>query len=298
MTSILKINEDEKNTSENKLESLIKKERFLFTCTNQAQNKNYPLISDQMVNTKPHVEGFTASEIINLADWFYRSGEKIKIIHFNYLSRNQQIWELGTVANEEDQARALLLKGWLKKYEKEIYEEVSPLKWNLEYLDQHKSWAEIVDGKKHLKASDKTISFVLNQEKEATINQKEESICDLRKLKTLHKAVHNLIWKIKRGMECTGSNNQVEINVVQGNRYLNTKYSNSEFQNDLRKKIMICFCIGGEESVIKWQWFKNNSPVGEPIEITLNSGDVIILNQKATGFDWKDQHKYTLRKIQ
>lgn len=158
--------------------------------------------------------------------------------------------------------------------------------------------AEIVDGKKHHKASDKTISFVLDQEQEASINQKKESICDLRKLKTLHKAVHDLIWKIKTGMNCTVSKNQVEINVVQGNRYLNTKYSNPKFQNDLHKKIMICFCVGGEECAMKWQWFKNSSPVGEPIEITLNSGDVIILNEKATGFDWKDQHKYTLRKIQ
>jgi len=46
---------------------------------------------------------------------------------------------------------------------------------------------------------------------------------------------------------------------------------------------------------MRWQWFKASMPVGEPIDITLNDGDVYIMSEKAVGADWKLSSKYTLR---
>ena len=46
---------------------------------------------------------------------------------------------------------------------------------------------------------------------------------------------------------------------------------------------------------MRWQWFKDGMPVGKPIGIHLNSGDVYIMSEKAVGADWKLKSKYTLR---
>tara|TARA_A100001388_G_C28587386_1_gene411815 strand:- start:141 stop:722 length:582 start_codon:yes stop_codon:yes gene_type:complete len=46
---------------------------------------------------------------------------------------------------------------------------------------------------------------------------------------------------------------------------------------------------------MRWHWFKDGMPVGKPIDIHLNSGDVYIMSEKAVGADWKLKSKYTLR---
>ena len=46
---------------------------------------------------------------------------------------------------------------------------------------------------------------------------------------------------------------------------------------------------------MRWQWFKNGMPLGNQIDIVLNSGDVYIMSEKAVGSDWKKSSLYTLR---
>ena len=46
---------------------------------------------------------------------------------------------------------------------------------------------------------------------------------------------------------------------------------------------------------MRWQWFKDGLPVGEPIDVELNDGDVYIMSEKAVGADWKKKSMYTLR---
>jgi hypothetical protein len=46
---------------------------------------------------------------------------------------------------------------------------------------------------------------------------------------------------------------------------------------------------------MRWQWFKSTMPLGEPIDITLNCGDVYIMSEKAVGSDWKLSSLYTVR---
>ena len=46
---------------------------------------------------------------------------------------------------------------------------------------------------------------------------------------------------------------------------------------------------------MRWQWFKDGMPVGKPIQISLNDGDVYIMSEKAVGADWKLRKLYTLR---
>ena len=40
---------------------------------------------------------------------------------------------------------------------------------------------------------------------------------------------------------------------------------------------------------MRWSWFINGKPCGEPIDIGLNDGDLYIMSEKAVGSDWKKE---------
>jgi len=51
----------------------------------------------------------------------------------------------------------------------------------------------------------------------------------------------------------------------------------------------------GETMPLYFKWFQNSQPVGEPIELILNDGDMYIMSEKAVGFDWLKKKIATLR---
>jgi hypothetical protein len=46
---------------------------------------------------------------------------------------------------------------------------------------------------------------------------------------------------------------------------------------------------------LHYQWFYDRKPVGKRIQLELNNGDVYIMSEKATGYDWKKRKIVTLR---
>ena len=51
----------------------------------------------------------------------------------------------------------------------------------------------------------------------------------------------------------------------------------------------------GETMPLYFKWFQNSQPIGEPIELVLNDGDMYIMSEKAVGFDWLKKKIATLR---
>jgi hypothetical protein len=51
----------------------------------------------------------------------------------------------------------------------------------------------------------------------------------------------------------------------------------------------------GETMPLYFKWFQNSEPVGEPVELILNDGDMYIMSEKAVGFDWLKKKIATLR---
>lgn len=46
---------------------------------------------------------------------------------------------------------------------------------------------------------------------------------------------------------------------------------------------------------LHYNWFKNGIPIGKTAKFIINSGDIYVMNEKATGNDWKKKSLYTLR---
>jgi hypothetical protein len=51
----------------------------------------------------------------------------------------------------------------------------------------------------------------------------------------------------------------------------------------------------GETMPLYFRWYQNSLPVGEPIQLVLNDGDMYMMSEKAVGFDWLKKITATLR---
>lgn len=74
---------------------------------------------------------------------------------------------------------------------------------------------------------------------------------------------------------------------AEGNHYHHNK-SNIGFHGDSERKIVICLSLG-RSSKLEYQWRMPNSSEQsfESTNIKINHGDIYIMSEKATGFDWK-----------
>ena len=174
--------------------------------------------------------------------------------------------------------------------------------WDAEYLDKNKYRIEIVDGvetkvrgKRMNKRARTNLCYVAGREQEPDVWKGKGRIVDLKKKTALNQAVDRLRSMIEDGLIAIESKTKVEINVVEGNRYYNLKNTGIGFHGDTERVVVICISIGCDNYPMRWQWFKDGMPVGKPIDITLNCGDVYIMSEKAVGADWKLRSIYTLR---
>jgi len=300
MSSLLK-------TSEKKVKNMMECERMSLTCAPGGENNRGMEIIGRMPIKG---EGFTASDLEGLEPYFVglmppkMDSEKqlcfpkVVLLDLNVLSMDDIVDELG----DEDQARVLILRNWAKGADKEIYEEIAPIRWDAEYLDPNKYRTEIVDGKevkvrgKRMNKRARTnLCFVPDREQEPAVFEGKGTIYDLKKMKAMNECVERLREEIAAGLIEIGSKTKVVINVVEGNRYYDLKNTGIGFHGDTERVVVICLSIGGFNYPMRWQWFKDGMPVGKPIDIFLNSGDVYIMSEKAVGADWKLKSKYTLR---
>ena len=299
--------------SDAEIKELMKTERFSLTCAPGGENNRGMEIIGRMPIKG---EGFTAQDIEGLGPYFERlmpsimdgakqlCFPKVSVLDLNVLSMDDTIDDLC----EEDQARVMILRDWAASsmgahgWTKEVFKELASRRWDAEYLDPNKYRTEIVDGKEVRvrgkpmnKRARTNLCFVAGREQEPAVLEGKGSIYDLKKMEVLNKGVERLRKEITDGLIEIGSKTKVEINVVEGNRYYNLKNTGIGFHGDTERVVVICISIGCDNYPMRWQWFKDGMPVGKPIDISLNCGDVYIMSEKAVGADWKLGSKYTLR---
>lgn len=74
---------------------------------------------------------------------------------------------------------------------------------------------------------------------------------------------------------------------AEGNHYFEPK-SGIGYHGDAERKIVICLSLGGS-SVLRYHWRLPGSSEHtlSPVDVRVSHGDVYIMSEKATGFDWK-----------
>lgn len=81
---------------------------------------------------------------------------------------------------------------------------------------------------------------------------------------------------------------------LEGNLYYNIKKCGIGFHGDGERKKVIA-CNIGSSRPIHWQWYERSEQIGERIKVDLNDGDMYIMSEKASGFDWKKKIIKTIR---
>jgi hypothetical protein len=46
---------------------------------------------------------------------------------------------------------------------------------------------------------------------------------------------------------------------------------------------------------LHYQWYTKSNPIGKRVELNINHGDIYVMSEKATGYDWKKRSLITLR---
>jgi len=81
---------------------------------------------------------------------------------------------------------------------------------------------------------------------------------------------------------------------AEGNHYNHGK-SGIGYHGDAERKTVICLSLG-KKSILRYHWRNPGSSdnINPGTDIELNHGDVYIMSEKATGYDWKHRSKYRL----
>ena len=81
---------------------------------------------------------------------------------------------------------------------------------------------------------------------------------------------------------------------AEGNYYYDLAKCYIGFHGDSERKKVVA-CNLGADRVIHWQWYYDSKPFGDRIKFELRGGDVYIMSEKASGWDWKRRKICTLR---
>lgn len=81
---------------------------------------------------------------------------------------------------------------------------------------------------------------------------------------------------------------------AEANLYYDVTECGIGFHGDSERRIVIGIRLG-ETFPLVYQWYYRSHPVGPRIDLTLHHGDIYIMSEKASGFDWKRKIIPTLR---
>lgn len=106
------------------------------------------------------------------------------------------------------------------------------------------------------------------------------------------RAFKNLPWlgRLRQALPAKLGSKAIGLN-AEGNHYYDGKCGIG-FHGDAERKIVICLSLGAT-STLRYQWRQPQSsePFGAPVDIDVQHGDVYVMSEKATGFDWKSRSK-------
>ena len=205
------------------------------------------------------------TEYISISDKLpskLRKDNEAGIIVFRSVSKKQ---------NNKDKKFVL---GLNKKEAGKLYFEQETVEYDQKYWDNRRKKTlnkraryNIVFGKERIKHND--------DYKQNSVS----SFSDLKYLNKFRKRLHLIL-----GMKSKKLN-------AEGNKYFHDK-SGIGYHGDAERKIVICLSLG-KSTTLRYHWRLPHSSdhTLQPTDIKLNHGDVYVMSEKATGWDWKLRSK-------
>lgn len=80
----------------------------------------------------------------------------------------------------------------------------------------------------------------------------------------------------------------------EGNRYYNLEKCGIGYHGDGERKKVIGANFGASREIV-WIWYERSERISEKVKVRIENGDMYIMSEKASGYDWKKRSKKTLR---
>ena len=209
-------------------------------------------------------KGYSSKDLDNVSKYF--SGKNIERINLNTYLENESY--------DGENAELLIVRNAIDNHS-EIFEELNSLEWDSKYFDTRRQ-------KVFNKIARSNLCFS-NYSKTADYENKRGTIIDFSDVPKLNFA-KNIITNCinESNLEC------------EGNKYENIKKNGIGWHRDAERKKVISLRLG-ESMNINFNWFKQRKSIGSMFSTTINSGDIYIMSEKTTGYDWKKSSLFTLR---
>ena len=81
---------------------------------------------------------------------------------------------------------------------------------------------------------------------------------------------------------------------VEGNYYYDIHQTGVSFHGDAERRKVVAVRLGATIP-LHYHWFKDSKPIGKRIKLSFDHGDMYVMSEKASGFDWKLRSIQTLR---
>lgn len=235
---------------------------------------------DENKNIKS-LEGFNAEVLINIKNISEENGYQSKLIPLHENINNSDI----------EEAWILIIKNGTKLFignlANTIFDEQNNLDYDKKFYNIKSKRKDKVDNKisrYNLCFSDFSQEPDYQSGKGRIINY--EDVPATKQLKTMLSIFFN-----EEPIEC------------EGNCYYDIRKTGLSYTGDNKHKKVIGVLIGCSLPLY-FQWFEHlktsdkkniKQPIGEPIIIQLDDGDIYIMSEKTVGTDWMTHEKYTIR---
>lgn len=168
------------------------------------------------------------------------------------------------------------------KRERKLFTELSNLSWDTQYWDQRRSKVLNKQARYNLCFGDEYVTADFDNGNGTMI-----AYDMVPTLKSLRKKMMNII-------SSTVDNTTLQ---TEGNYYYNIDKTGIGFHGDSERKRVIGINLSDADGYreIHWRWFHKSNVLTLPFVQPLHTGDMYIMSEKASGYDWKKRNIPTLR---
>lgn len=162
---------------------------------------------------------------------------------------------------------------------KDIFEELVKLDWDNKYWDVRRS-----------KVLNKRARWNLcfgEEDSEPDYENKKGRVVKLENSKLN-------CWKVGVERFMKESIEMEERFECEGNYYYDVKKCGIGFHGDGERKKIVAGSFGESRKIV-WCWYEKSKRISEKVEVEIKGGDMYIMSEKASGWDWKKRSKVTLR---
>lgn len=239
----------------------------VFTLTFGCQSVNH---TGMQKNGLMSNNGFNINQLKHIKDLYEKENYTCKLYNLHDEIHNLNL--------DDYKAYILVIRNGVKLFSEpdNIFNTLNELKWDTKYFDLRRN-----------KVLNKQARYNLcfsNFNQQPDYQNKKGTIYNVSKFHYLD--------KLNTGLKTFGeefSNLECE-----GNNYFNIKKCGIGYHGDSERKKIIG-CRFGQSLDLNYWWYYQNKRLNNKITIPLHHGDIYIMDEKASGFDWKSKNKFTLR---